>query len=314
MAKSLSFHFFCSIALISLCLSSHAGIYQWVDENGQIHFGDQPDTNSQKSVNVLDIKTKQHFPLEVHFTYVNHQQHPDTEQKTAFAIRKMRDMYSNVLGLELHELDSFNVKIFGSQKEFAVYRDRYYPNSETATGLYSAKNNEAIVWQNRDFQSMLGVVIHEMSHALLRMALKTPPRWVNEGLAEYFESMQVSGQSVTLKPQLAWKDTVKDYYFAGHQIQLADLVSWDWKQWLTFNQNHNLSYASSWSLTHFLMSSDAGKHSLKQYLQDLDQSLKNKQNLDDAASFEASYPGGLKALQTEWENWLTRDFIASHTY
>lgn len=46
------------ITLIFICLASvtHAGIYKWVDKNGQVHYGERPST-SQKSekIHVRDI-------------------------------------------------------------------------------------------------------------------------------------------------------------------------------------------------------------------------------------------------------------------
>lgn len=46
-------------ALLSLViqLPSHAGVYKWVDENGQVHYGEQPGNNNAAKVEIRNNET-----------------------------------------------------------------------------------------------------------------------------------------------------------------------------------------------------------------------------------------------------------------
>ena len=48
-----------STALLSLLiqLPSHAGVYKWVDENGQVHYGEQPGNNNAAKVEIRNNET-----------------------------------------------------------------------------------------------------------------------------------------------------------------------------------------------------------------------------------------------------------------
>lgn len=302
-----------SALLIFLASSLSAEIYQWKDENGRVHFGDKPDEAivDDGHAKKISIRKKTYLPLDVNFSTVEYSLPPDTQFKTTLAIRKMREIYLDYLGLNLKDLSEFNIKIFGSKESFSRYRDKHFPNSESATGVFWKKRNEAIVWKNKNFKRMLGVTTHEMSHALIAMEFSRPPRWLNEGLAEYVESMEVSGQSITLSPQDYWLKVVRKHAYAKDLPSLSQLINWPAKSWKARNKKDGLSYAMSWSLVHFLMSSKDNRNVLKQYLEDLSQS---ERQFNSAKSMDKAYPGGMKKLEQDWENWISRSFIASHTY
>lgn len=67
------------------------------------------------------------------------------------------------------------------------------------------------------------VIAHHLAHQLAAWQLPRAPRWLSEGLAEYLESYEVNGASVTFgKPP----GTVGPADLSGQPVTLAQL--WDW--------------------------------------------------------------------------------------
>ncbi len=57
-------------------------------------------------------------------------------------------------------------------------------SAKSNTGFYSSSLKTVIIYKNDKF---LKTINHEMSHLILRSVVNPVPKWVNEGLAEWFE-------------------------------------------------------------------------------------------------------------------------------
>ena len=89
---------------------------------------------------------------------------------------------------------------------------------------------------------LLEVLTHEASHAIMRHQIGRVPAWINEGLAEYFESMHVFGQTVVVHPNRHWAETVNHRVRSG-LLPLGDYLSMPRDQWYVFNGSDGLAYA-----------------------------------------------------------------------
>ncbi len=96
------------------------------------------------------------------------------------------------------------------------------------------------------------VAQHEYTHALLDAALPDAPLWLNEGLAEYFSTFRVEGESARaggpVPAHVEW--------LAGHDLMpLAELFAMgQGSSAYHEGDRRGTFYAQSWALTHLLLS------------------------------------------------------------
>lgn len=87
--------------------------------------------------------------------------------------------------------------------------------------------------------------IHEAVHAINKAILGTTPRWLNEGLAEYFEYTNNSMQLVSIDPHLSW---ISNKHIAQSVFTINWLIGLD-NKWQTADDTK--LYASSWAAIYF---------------------------------------------------------------
>jgi hypothetical protein len=76
------------------------------------------------------------------------------------------------------------INIYGKNKAYRAVRDSYRVTKQS-DGFYVPAINEAFLYKG---SNMMEVCLHESSHSLFSANLKNAPRWLNEGLAEFFET------------------------------------------------------------------------------------------------------------------------------
>jgi hypothetical protein len=95
----------------------------------------------------------------------------------------------------------------------------------------------------------LRVVTHELTHAFNATVFGPLPRWLDEGLAEYFSTIAVEGGQVIVGRPV--RDTYADTY---RPARLADLVSWGPARFY----DDPRAYEGAWRLVHLLESGSGG--------------------------------------------------------
>lgn len=144
------------------------------------------------------------------------------------------------------------VFVFSSRRESQPYFELITGMERTnLAGLYIRHGGGGTVFIDASRRSFERTATHELVHDLLRQGDVTPPLWLEEGLAEYIASAQVSkkgvvgGQPVTPHVNLlAAKParTVEDMFAV--KIESAEATS-------------SYFYAQSWAAVHWLMQTDA---------------------------------------------------------
>jgi len=301
------------IVCTGLFLSSAASaeIYKWVDEEGNTHFGDRP-TQGQP-VKKIHVKERKLLPIDLSITPYNYKMPYATKEKTERAIRTMRRIFLNAMGMKLSTLDQFTIKVFGERNEFNTYQRQYYSGAiENASGVYSSKLKEAIVWKNSSVKRMLKVLTHEMSHALFDIEFEHRPLWLNEGIAEYVEELDVFSQTVYVRPNKYWKNQLRQRYRNGALPPLKEFLSWDWRGWRKFDhQTQGMGYAMGWSICFMLMDTRNDATYMKSLISDLH---KHKALFNSVQSINGFYPGGIDAFQADWNKWVNRAYVPGHSY
>jgi hypothetical protein len=289
-------------ALLALCwaLTAHSGIYRWTDADGRVHFGDRPPAQAQDEARDLSAAYEGRVPFTFEIVPVDYAMPAETRTKVQVAVSKIHEILESRLKLRFRSDPSFTIRIYKDRKGFAAYGGAALAN--LVAGYYSPERNEAVTWRQRSFEEMLEVITHEAEHALLHHRFGEVPRWLNEGLAEYVERMQVFGQAVTIPPNSDWDTVVKAQLRDGNLMPLAEYLGLSTREWLAHNVPSNRAYARAWSLVYFMMSNPDGTRLLGHLLADLE--AVGADAFSAADLIEAGYPGGLAAFDTAWRAWV----------
>jgi hypothetical protein len=192
-------------------------------------------------------------------------------------------------------VDKISLRLFASPKEYKSYRDRN-SSSTSPTGYHSPKKSEIVVPRTGKF---MNTILHESNHVLFRAhfpkgTIRTI--WLNEGLSEYFEYMQIGpGQSVTVNVQPQKLKRIRKWVNGnmGDRIeQVISMTKKDWKE--QYDDPDHESYTVSWAAIYFLMSKKDREHIIGGILNAMMEKKSSKQAVD------AAYPGGFNKFVSDF--------------
>lgn len=153
-------------------------------------------------------------------------------------------------------------------------------------------------------QHPYATIYHEYTHLQIGDAIEWMPLWLNEGLAEFFQNTDISGNEARLG-QPSPDDL---FYLDQHSlIPLDVLFRVDANSpYYHEEQKGSIFYAESWALVHYFETSDFLNHTnhLEQYLELL------ARHKDPVTAAQIAF-GDLKKLQTTIQNYTERQ---SYTY
>jgi len=158
----------------------------------------------------------------------------ETEQKKIEKLIAYERMFCNEI-FETRENITAPVKInlYGKSKDYRLEQKKYNAPVKS-DGFYINAINEAFVYKSSYY---LSVALHEASHSIFQFNFKNSPRWLNEGLAEFFETLDFdsdgnlysypqTGRIKSIKAGIDTKDTerLKNFFriytgsFYGHDV------------------------------------------------------------------------------------------------
>ncbi len=203
-------------------------------------------------------------------------------------------------------IDPMSVYLFRSEQQYDRFLAEHNIDATHSGGMFfvTHKLQGLATWvEGGSRRRTYEVLQHEGFHQFAWHAIGPKlPVWLNEGLAQYFESAVIADGQMALgmisrprveKVQLAIK--------ADHVLALDKLMSITGEEWaksLREDPDHaGLLYAQSWSVAYFLIHGDDGAH--QQTLFDYLKRLSNGDRPDDALllSFGRS---GLRTLDEQW--------------
>ena len=223
----------------------------------------------------------------------------------------LRDTYQNTFGFKFPKNFKVKLVIFGNKEKFLEYQQATIGTIISESGYYAGKLRETVVVINKkakDMQKetkrMVGVTFHEASHMLLRYHIPWCPVWANEGLAEYFEGMNVFGENRNIRIQ---KNRMKWCIYwtrNGFPIDLQKYIMLKHDEWMAFRkQDSNAAYTIGYSLVYFLMSSKETEGVLKELLWEF---KRQRKKTDSVQVIEKYYPGGIERMEKFWKKWIPK--------
>ncbi|MDP4012078.1 MAG: DUF1570 domain-containing protein [Candidatus Nanoarchaeia archaeon] len=126
-----------------------------------------------------------------------------------------------------------------------VFNHNEFPHSD-CSGAYHHSCNKICIYYSEDHDSFFSLLLHEMTHNKLHDILGNPPRWLDEGLAQY--AVFKNGKVIPGKIKMNSLETILNSAIKDELMPLDYLINGD-----SFNCNRSLAYAESWSFIHFLI-------------------------------------------------------------
>jgi hypothetical protein len=152
------------------------------------------------------------------------------------------------------------VVVFRSSRDFAPFR-----RGEAHRGLYlSGAERDWILLPESGGETVRGLR-HELVHLMLRHSQSAePPRWFEEGLADYYSTLELSGGRVSLgKAPAAHAQLLRDQAWMDASALIAARPGEDAPM---DARNAGLFYAQSWALVRWMMLESGGSAKAQEFL------------------------------------------------
>lgn len=188
-----------------------------------------------------------------------------------------------------------NLKVFGDSTDYRSYQHKI-SSSRAKNGFYSGSKKFILIYKNDRF---LKTISHEINHFILRNLIPVVPKWINEGLSEYFEFAQIEKGLITIHPQNKKLERLQQWIDEPGKIDLSDFFSWPNSKWSKNSKPPDyLPSTLSWGIVYFMMTDDSRSKYVKLILQDLNSGLSSLESL------EKNYPGGIPALEADFRKFV----------
>ena len=149
--------------------------------------------------------------------------------------------------------------LFDSQSNYQAYMKQYFPDVPFRRALFIKRRGPGMVFAFRSSEMHIDLR-HETTHALLNASLPYVPLWLDEGLAEYFETPPSDPQR-----HHPHEGSIRRRAFWGQMPSIEDLEAIP-----DLSEMGTRKYQESWSCVHFLLhESPESKAVLVRFLQDL---------------------------------------------
>lgn len=274
--------------------------YRWTDDAGQTHMTDRPPAD--RIATVIDLAgSKRDFTYDIqgdgfHVSSL-------FQGQVAAVSKRMYDTWHYLLGEERLRQSHITLKIIGGPARYDAFREKTWPGSLPNAGFYRAGENTAYVRHDPGMpEQTLRSAFHEVSHLITASHLGPTPPWFTEGLAEYFETMEVRDQSGVVRPNPRHLKILR----SNSIPELHDFLRMESEDW--YGPQRKLHYAAAWSLIYFMLGDDDGRFALKNVVGEAHANFCKPFPMD--RHLARHYPGGLAQLEARWQRWLSSEKVA----
>jgi hypothetical protein len=275
-------------------------IFTWKDEKGVVSFGDkEPDSFDSEELSLAGTQVFDYFSLNI----VGEGVPFEFKEKLSRAINKMFAVYGQLIDRQNLKKVLVNIKFISSKRGFERYKNVHAPNVKSTTGFYDNGTNEAVIYFG-NYQRAFKTAIHESAHAINRGVIGSTNKWLNEGLAEYLETLTTNLSSAEIKPNSDW---FKNGQLVSRPINMPKLLSAKYKDWNSSRSSR--LYATSWAFIYFMMDDIDRRASLARLVK-MEQS--NMCNYLNKSAVLASLRINERQLQRQFYSWLNRADIFPH--
>lgn len=165
---------------------------------------------------------------------------------------------------------------------------------DSLLGYYSLYRDEIVVGDSPDY---LSVLIHETCHFILHRVFEEVPSWLDEGLAEYFETSSAGPNGLVVMDSPAHRRELGRWLAGSRRPDLRELMGTNASTWADHDSEHaGRVRALAWSVVDFLRSSPQGRQVLRAFIA----RLEDHRGLGSFEAIAGAFPGGAAAFERQW--------------
>jgi hypothetical protein len=222
---------------------------------------------------------------------------PGDRQRIRAAVDEVLRIYRDVLGVKVPWDFDIDLVVQGDARKF-----RRQSDNRPILGFYSHRDREAVVSGKNGRAQVRMTAVHESSHAILMDRAPHAPSWLNEGLAEYFNLIEVESGGARIPSQYDRAEALEEIKRGGGW-PLEALFKMSAADWASLDlERTQVAYAQGYALVYFFMDSPTGQAELRELIAEFDKG----NELDSKKFLDRIHPGGVKALEKKWRTWLRR--------
>ncbi|MFV2071219.1 MAG: tetratricopeptide repeat protein [Thermoanaerobaculales bacterium] len=224
-------------------------------------------------------------------------------RRVAADLEELRAVLAEVTDLDLRSPIPTRIYVFRSERSFEPFKILYQGNPSAISGYFIRRKQANYIAINADSPDASGIVFHEYVHYVAANNFWYIPVWFEEGLAEFYQSFQVIGDTVfigqVITPHLLWLR-------GSTPIPLAELFAVDHSSPLyTEEDRRGAFYAQSWALVHYLLLGNQDRRlQLEKYL-DLE-----RRGTPEKESFSRAFGTDYRTLEHELRAYLNRKIFS----
>lgn len=240
---------------------------------------------------------------------------PEVHDYLVRGIGFMYKFYITRFGYAFPQDLTVKIRVYRNLDDYKAYTSQV-ASSPIAShiGLYIHRLQEIVVWQGPDTVRFTKTVFHETSHLLLRSQTHYCPRWLNEGLSEYFEELDLTGAVPVVRAQSAKDKRMKKRLPEGKVPELALYLTQTNRQWSREDNHSDAPRTLAWSLVYYLMDSPKGQQVIKDMLDyyrtqpvDTAQSLRVVNTFAELDSFATPQAETAVSFESNWREWVAQE-------
>lgn len=280
-------------------------IHRWTDEAGIIHFSDQAPAAGAMGHRRIEVQGLPPVRVEARGIDMNL---PDfVVQRATTDVQAIERIMRDSLGVTGDPGLELRIEFIASAETYAKrIGDAALANSD---GTYSSRDRTIRIRKKDQDELNFQILRHEMTHALVHEHIGLLHTSINEGLAGYFQNIEVAGMGARIVLDSARRRPETSMSTDG-QEELIDLLAREGSGF--YGAGQELRYFRAMALIGLLMEHVEGREALSTLL--LAQRAQPCQPVEPAPILGQAYPGGLESLARDWSNWMRNPMDRVITY
>ncbi|MEO8011328.1 MAG: hypothetical protein ABI650_06755 [Dokdonella sp.] len=281
-------------------------VHRWVDEQGIIHFSDTAPGVASVDHRVIEVTGVP--PISVRASGHDVNLPAQLQQRAISDAQAIERILRNALGVEGDPGLALDIVFVQEAQAYATFVPT--PALAGSDGAYSPRERTIYVrWQARD-EDNFTIVRHEIAHALVHERIGNLPVAINEGLAGFFERVEVYGLGAQVALQGEQRALREATVSSEGGDELVDLLARDTASF--YAPGREIRYLRAFALVATLMEQAQGRAALGALL--AAQRADSCHPVDVGGLLDEHYPGGLTALAADWARWLRNPPATVHAY
>lgn len=276
------------------------GIVKWTDEQGITHYEDYQGDSPPRGMRLVTVfpHTKEYFTLDI--DAASGSLPASFKDKISKKAVWIYELYHTLMDEAFLSRANVHLVIHNQKATYEKVRDQYIgEGADDVLGFYVVSGNRAEVLHTGRDEQTLEVMVHEVVHVINNQLFGPLPRWLNEGLATYIESLDRDQKRPALSMERLRFIKTQVGVPLLEKTSVSKLLATEKEPWT--HKDRKVHYVFSQLLVTYLMQPENRAFS-RAFLGAV--AARKCQDMDISAYVEAHYRGGIKGLDADFSRWL----------